>query len=152
GIVVVDRRVDRVCVGRRLVGVPDLANDLAAGEDIAVGITRQVDVQEGIAIDDVGAPATLEPVAAAAAEHDVAAGESLRALREEVALDGAVDGSRDYRSFGCATEIQIDQTVHEVEIVELVLGQQSGDLVAILTDQVVAELRTADAFYVGEYG
>ena len=44
------------------------------------------------------------------------------------------------------------ETVHEVEIVQLVLGQQPGDLVAILADQVVAELRTADAFHVGEHG
>src|SRR5262249_45466319 len=71
--------------------------------------------------------------------------------REEVALDRAVDGPSECRSIGRA-EVQIDQTVHEVEIVELVLGQQPGDLVAILADQVVAELRAADAFHVGEHG
>ena len=108
GVVVIDRGVDRVCVGRGLVGVTDFANDLAAGEDVAIGITRQVDVQKGITIDDVGAAGALEPVAAAAAEHDVAARERLRALREEVAFDRAVDGPREYRSVG-RTEVQIDR-------------------------------------------
>ena len=64
--------------------IQDLADDLAAGEDVAVGIAGQLDVQVGIAVDDVVAAAALDEVAAAAAEHDVAVGECHWTLREKV--------------------------------------------------------------------
>ena len=44
----------------------------------------QLDVQVGIAVDDVVAAAALDEVAAVAAEHDVAVGERHRAFGEEV--------------------------------------------------------------------
>ena len=66
--VAIDRRVD---IAVRDIE-EDVAGDLAAGKDVAVGVTRQIDMKPGIAIDDVVACAALDTVAAIAAEHDVA--------------------------------------------------------------------------------
>src|SRR6185503_17170718 len=54
-------------------GIADLAQDLAVGANLALGVGQQCDMQVGIAVQDVVAGATADAVATSAAEENIAA-------------------------------------------------------------------------------
>ncbi len=54
-------------------GIADLAQDVAVGADLALGVRQQFDMQVGIAVQDVVAGATADAVTTGAADENIAA-------------------------------------------------------------------------------